>query len=433
MNAFNFKSLTRFPVRCFLYFGLGCLIFLGIFYHQLSIIAFLACLIFLIFSPVGWGEELLFFLLHFAWIFKTSTTSMSLFTLLTAIECLVLIFKKGKIQILPFFAFFLLIVICSFGQSISLSDFAKFAISLLLGFELMDQRGQGCAKNLIFAFSFGLIVSSCMGLFKSQITALGAFYKDMNYIYIGLTKFARFSGLWTDPNYYSLELTLSLFSLTSFALNGKMSKWSMALIPVIFVFGILTISKSFAIIALLFLLYLLIVLIKKKNWLLSTSLIVFICVIAIFTVSGSNVFISRTLSRFSEGEITTGRIGIWKSYISFLSSRPSILLTGVGINHAALINSTDLHNFYLEIIYHLGLAGGTGYLFLILANIFWFSSKNKNKNFSNFVVLFSLLISIFFLSELFNYCMPFFFALSALCLSEPFQPKKPERMSLFFN
>ena len=79
--------------------------------------------------------------------------------------------------------------------------------------------GKPNLKSFIFYYFAGLVTSSIVALFIEQIPNMSLYVSyDMAY---ELDDVVRFSGLYTDPNYYSLAIMLVWSSLIVLYLYGK--------------------------------------------------------------------------------------------------------------------------------------------------------------------------------------------------------------------
>ena len=76
----------------------------------------------------------------------------------------------------------------------------------------------------------------------------------------------------------------------------------------------------------------------------------------------NNNYIKIMMDRFSGGDISTGRFGIWKAYTGYINNSIKTLLFGDGLG-AGYLSVGGPHNTYIEAVYYIGLLGAA--LFLI--------------------------------------------------------------------
>ena len=75
--------------------------------------------------------------------------------------------------------------------------------------------------------------------------------------------------------------------------------------------------------------------------------------------------------------MTSGRVGLAQYYLTYLGNNLDVLLFGKGIG-AQNLSIGASHNYYLDILYHLGIFGGLLYLGC-LYNVFFAEKKNNRK------------------------------------------------------
>lgn len=69
-------------------------------------------------------------------------------------------------------------------------------------------------------------------------------------------------------------------------------------------------------------------------------------------------YLSTMLDRMTSGDFSTGRFELWRTYSEYIFNNPITLLLGEGLG-ATYFQAAAPHNTYLEIIYLLGLVGGS--------------------------------------------------------------------------
>lgn len=212
----------------------------------------------------------------------------------------------------------------------------------------------------------------------------------------------RFSGLNTDPNYYS-QLVLVAICLVIASLLVKQKKLRLlGLLICLFLIisGFRSISKSYALS--------IIVIVVSSFYYFITSIhlssykgrlkkilisIVFLTLGIISLILVIQEFVVPVFEKRTETDLLTGRGDIWKDYLKLLVLKPEILLTGVGFSNDANILGKELgvymapHNIYLEVIVGCGVIGSF-LLFLLFRDLFkYFKYTIQSPYFMFFIII----------------------------------------------
>ncbi len=364
------------------------LLFISLFNEQFVYFAF----IFGAFSVISivWfsktEKEILGFLLFlflFARIFKIDKDGMSLYTLLEFLAIVHILLKyyfQKEVLNKKIITFAVLVFISAVLEVVSLSnksaiiEVAKLIKNFVLLFMFVNAYKQNNAKYFILAFLFGFILSIIFGLFKQEIPRLYYLTGNLNVAWIDGEIYFRFSGLDPDPNYFSITLTIA-YAICLIMFFSKQATYKILwfLLAVAFVVcGFFTYSKSFYLIIIVETLGLFLFRNNRKiNVRFFIEGAIFIALlVGLIVVNPLNVF-ERIISRFTNHDLTTGRVGIWISYIDQIKEIPSKLLLGFGLG-APLVGERHAHNLYIEIIYNLGIVGtflfATIYIFTMTTN-----------------------------------------------------------------
>ena len=235
-------------------------------------------------------------------------------------------------------------------------------------------------KIVSFYYIIGVIINSFLGYFKGHIPNMQQYvvYKTQGVGYAAsvLIREDRFSGLWVDPNYYSVHLIL-VIAICAVLFSRKEIK------PIIFyscfvlmtIFGAMTGSKSF--VAMLMVVTVLSLFLFLKNRVYQHALFFsFIIIVGIVLLtSGYMDLFSKVVYRLqnvSSSGITTGRTDIWKSYFNLWIEKPYLFLFGSGLGNGFLLRVP--HNTFMDFIALLGVFG-TGIfcsvMFFSLSEGFW--------------------------------------------------------------
>ena len=223
-------------------------------------------------------------------------------------------------------------------------------------------------QPVIYSLSLGLAISSVVALFRENLPLIDKFLSNAT-LKLGEGEFAdRFAALEGNPNYFTLGVNFAIACLVAITLKEKPRVFHFILIGALTWFGLMSISQSFLLgyAALIVL------------WFISAAyqggasgaikFLVFGAILAglvyLFASDSIDVFVRR----FSNEEgatlntISTGRFGIWQTYIEEIFHSPRILLFGSGLNRLGSVGRAT-HNTYFEVLYSLGLCGSILMLF----------------------------------------------------------------------
>lgn len=405
MNA-TLTNNIKLKYRNLLNTLLVLLLVFGLFNNIFVFFAFAICLIYFFFIPIKEVLLNLFFLMPFASIFKLYPNSTSLFTILVLYYIVLFFIKENKISlsyiILPLILFFYILV---FGK-IDLLKSIKIISSIILVFTATIIFTYKDIRSVILTFSIGLILSSLLSIFKDYIPNMDLYLTEPGLI----QSVTRFKGLFSDSNYYSINLILVLLSLSILYLENKVSHFFYWIsFSILSLFGIATLSRSFILTYLIILLISYLSSLKYKNKFICYTF--FVIVISIYFGLNSSLFdqyFNVIINRFDSNDIyylTSGRVDIWNVYLdNILNSGNKKLLFGNGVG-ADMLNSIGAHNLYIEIIYYFGLIGGMLY---ILNIIIVFTRKSSfRKSINNYIGIVILFAMYFFLGVIFSYDFPF--------------------------
>lgn len=184
--------------------------------------------------------------------------------------------------------------------------------------------------------------------------------------YVG--DFIRFQALMGNPNVLAMPCEICLALLVYFILSSKISWVEIFSFVVFTVLGFSTLSKTFLILFTLMLVILILYLLIKKPFqglcVISAISLVLILVVAIkpdlcvtyfdrFVGSGDGV---NTTFDWAMDKLTTGRYGLWLSYIQYMLQYPFTLFFG-GTLGARQLAGESPHNIYISSLYQFGIIG----------------------------------------------------------------------------
>lgn len=408
---------------------LGLLIFLSIFWMPFVYLALICGTFFICLQKDGNQLYFLIFLLPLISIFKTSENDLYILAYLCAlviinlgIRFLIAVIKKEKKINIPFTistALFIVFILI-FANYSALS----FIFSLILGIALIYisyvYKSDLNFKKIVLLFTFGLIFSVFIGLFRPISSRL----ESLSIIFYDYGK-PRFSGASSNPNILGGELVVCLACIMALYCNKefKVVFWpvfTIFLISIIFVLS----KATFLIFAVIMLLFITIYLIKnhsKVDWLkIGIIVLLTICILFIFyfrfkfliqrltdpiqTSTSVQNGKPTTNTQINMSMLSTGRTELWLQYLkeSFSSAKFALVGHGVGADFiGAYSNSVGFgpHNTFIQILYYTGISG---YIFIFAMTLSVFDFKKikqiKLHNLITFIALGLYLFAIEFFS-----------------------------------
>ena len=226
--------------------------------------------------------------------------------------------------------------------------------------------------------------------------------------------FVRFSALLLNPNVLAMVCEICLSLLTIFLLHGKF-EWTEIISYVIFyVLGLSTFSKTFLILSSILVFIMFIYLLNKYKMKMIAPICI-ICGIIILAVIFKGDFVLTYLKRFIGGWnssyssyeyvldiMTTGRYNLWTTVLDYMFVNPEVLFFGGGLG-APLIASLSAHNFYISLIYELGIVGALLFISMFVALIVEHKKKNNAKFYKAYLVPLANICMLMMVEDLFLY------------------------------
>jgi hypothetical protein len=257
----------------------------------------------------------------------------------------------------------------------------------------------------------------------SSLSALGVIPNLSDYIgskemMLQGEQIVRFAGMYGDPNYYTINLIISLCLIVILShkkLLGVIP--AVGLSALLIFFAGMTASKSAFLMLVLPLCFLMYSKLKKRNYfvLLVVAALSIVAVNLLF--SGKIEIFNNALSRIDNAaevnSLTTGRSNIWISYCEFFLDHSVSTLFGGGFG-AQYWQEHAAHNTYIDMIYFLGVTG-TVLLALVLFALIKIRKGPSKSNLLNYSVWICIALMYFFLSELFYFDWAFHI-LIAICV-----------------
>lgn len=309
----------------------------------------------------------LFFCLPFTMVYKLSpgTTSLFIYAMLAAGIFLIIrnfSFKKPQLFFIILFAVYICI-----GMGRRVTTVIKMIMALTLFLIFVKKTDSENFKNHIMSFSLGMLGSSFIGLLKGSWPRLDMYFSDMNPIYVDGERSFRFSGLYLDPNYYSIS---AIFAVTLCIMLFLYKKGNRVLLGTVIIalsiFGFISYSKMFLVSYLLMIVFFIMWALKSPKKIISVSVVASVGGWFLYKWMQSSSYLAVMLDRFSGEDVSTGRFGIWESYIGYIKSSPLTFLFGDGLG-APYYNSVGPHNTYIESVYFIGLLGSIIFLVALIS------------------------------------------------------------------
>ena len=341
--------------------------------------------------PLNTCLPMLCFLLPFGNIIKTDPDQFSFFTVFFAIYVMRIIFKTGRLN-----RMFLLTAFIFAGYCLAFSGPEKIIviITMVCGFTMLREATESDDydyRHVLYAFCFGIIISSCLGMLREQLPIIESFSRDALQK-VGYEEYsARFVGLNVNPNYYTMDISVALGCLVTTICTERMRPIYVVLFAVLSVFGLMSVSKSFLIVLVIMVIILLLNSLRQGATTFlkfSAVLIIAAILILLFAQDAIDTYIFRLNedSGSDASSITTGRTDIWFEYIKTILKDLKTLFFGTGLG-----NQLDKapHNTYIEMFYYIGIIGLALYFFVLKSSI---AIKTFPKNILYYIPILIILI-----------------------------------------
>lgn len=304
--------------------------------------------------------------MNVAQVFKLSVDGTSFYTILCLFFAVKQLVKYKEIEkdflvILLIYAVYLFL---GMGNLLIIAiKNVMMPVQLYVMAKSMDYQG---LKKISGYFILGTIIESIAAINNSMIPGLSSFISNRNVFAVatvdGYVPTMRFSGLWPDPNYYSIHLLLGIcICVLLYARKEINGVVFVAVVAVLTYFGAKTLSKSFILMFGIIMAYAYVAFLLNKQYgsvfLISIAFLVMILLIAAGAIDAFSLIIERLTEGIgSGGDFTTGRTDIWKNYLSYFYNNPPRLLFGIGLGGTLPFKQAP-HNTYLEMLCYIGLIG----------------------------------------------------------------------------
>ena len=259
-------------------------------------------------------------------------------------------------------------------------EYLLFMLQIVL-FPLMvrESSKRNSFYDIAVAFSLGVVSAALLANLCAEMPNISA-YIDIH-VYAGLT---RLSGFYGDANFYSAHVSAALAAMLVLMLHtAGRQKLNVIVLTILLAYcGLLSVSKTFALVAALVVFCWFVYLVKqirsagKKIAAVASVVVVLAVVVSIPAVAD---LLNTIWNRFAEAtdlnSLTTSRASTWGNYLNTIFSDPKLLLLGEGYDSSAMLSrlSNSMlfrapHNTLIQTIYQLGLLGT---IMLVLWNVYF--------------------------------------------------------------
>lgn len=378
----------------------------------LNIVAGIICFFYII-SNIKQVDRfaLFFFLFPLSNVFKLQAGQTSIFMVLrVAIVLAILIYDTKKFNNPSLYLMAILTVI--YDMCISAGNDVAYVVRLVniilwlvviycMQCEISEDNILPVSRSLVN----GTIISCFVGINMDSIPNMRDAVSDIQvYISANLSD-SRFSGLFNDPNIFTVLICMCLWAcyLEYSKGNFKTTEFSVRTMLISF-FGAITYSKSCILIMSLFWLYVLLSKNKIKP-IAKFSIGLFFGLALVYFFAINTEWFEIMTARFGSDShdldtLTTGRTTIWKAYVGYLYQSGS-WVWGSGLS-PLLPLGRGAHNTILEYVYYVGVVGSfIMYRFFRLTYMQTPSGNRPNAtNHSGFMFLLFIFFTMFFLDSL---------------------------------
>ena len=372
------------------------LIIMGVMFPIIAIIVFILNAIYFVFSSSEKIFFQLFFLLPFAAIFKLSTSSSSMFTYLELVAVIIFVSRLKKINLTFLILWFIFVIYLIIGCNAQYTVLIKQAIIPLLFYCFFSICRPDIYKFVI-NYTFSLVLSSFIALFGDRIPNMRDYISYIEAYELN-NDVERFSALYYDPNYYSLNLIVIISVLAVLFVYKRITIPKFILsVAIISAFGAQTVSKSFLVmlgVVLVLFVYNLFANGKVVWGIVGLLAIIWIIILLLSgKISIFNNVVERFNQGFQKGDLTTNRVNIWSNYFEYFQANPWKTLFGSGAG-AQYLNDVAAHNTYIDFIYYYGIFGSIIYISVLVCSIKDVEQKQAKMNLMPIISLFGTFLSL---------------------------------------
>ena len=364
-------------------------------------------------NAVAW----LVYLNSFSAIFKLSPTGQSMTIILIILYVLYSVYQNHELSrtFVIRLIMFGVIVLVSSASNYDIARIVKFFFGIIFVYYALSHISiKSNVWTVLKYYIWGVVISSAVA-YSGIINNSSAYLVEKTLGYVDAYQ-SRFAGMYSDPNYYVVNIIIAICLLEILGINKKISKiHEYGLLMVLVLFSFLTLSKS-AIIMLFIPIFVIIIYcfqIKDYKKLIGVFGLLAIVLMIIFNLNIPQL--ATILGRFSEAQdinsLTTGRFYIWNSYFDYFNANAGKFIFGSGVG-ATLVNNRAAHNTYIDFVFYFGVIGSVLFLYLIA----YFNKREYmwKRSVINYSVYISITLAYMALSETFYFDFPIHILLAAI-------------------
>ena len=323
---------------------------------------------------VGWSctynytLPVLLFFLPWSPILRTSPDGYSFFTFGLVLVCAISVIKKRfRFKKYPIVAGIILLFLTLVSKVIDgyVISFDYIAFMMLIVLFPVVKAEWTIKKydfyHVVVFFALGVIVAALCALTLDVFPNIARYIRVDSYATI-----TRRSGFYGDANFYTAQITASLSGCLLMVLKEQKRGHIVSLISLLILLiycGFLSASKSFVLVtAGMTVLWGIALLRLKGRVALKVLLLVVVAVFAVFIATSAlfGELIEVVATRFSYANdldsFTTGRTGLWQSYVADILRNVKTFFIGKGLTNVK-VNDRGSHNTVIQIIYQFGFFG----------------------------------------------------------------------------
>ena len=394
------------------------LILFGTYNAVFSLLGFIFCAIYIYKNDETADLELLFYLMSLAPIFKLSSNSSSLFTYLEVGFILLTLFRsrfvsKKEFVFVLIYSFYLLVFQILFSE-LNLTSTIKMIANIVILLRI-TRISIDNSTSIFVSYVSGVLCSSVFRFLDSPFFKISEFVSQKTIGFGDGVFVTRFSGLYTDPNYYAVSVIIALCLVVFLYLRKNLSLLITILFSVpLFIFAGMTGSKSALLMLIIPVLEMVYICLKRRKFHILFFFLVAVVLVIIGVVSGrisvfNSIFDRLSIDKVNIDSLTSGRTVIWRDYFNYFNENVIKVIFGSSISVTAIntsISFTEPHSTYIDLILQLGIIGTIIYLsgiYLAFIN----SRTNIKRGLHNYILIVVLLVMYSFLSQLQGYDLPF--------------------------
>jgi len=373
----------------------------------------------------------LLFSLSFTHIFKSAPGSTSFFIILMLFYVGWNILRTRQFshiigEIIVFVSY--VVVVHLANGMMQIAQLLKFAANFLFLYVATRDADYKRSKDLFLSYVCGVLFSSL--LVVSEAFPQIVFYMDGNF------EADRFCGMHSDPNYYGVNLIISLCLVVVMYHRKEIPVWlTLVLTGLLIWFCSLTVSKMvFLMLLIPCMLFMYSNFINRRIWLQFVFMGILVALVSM-VLSGQIDAFDAVLKRFESvddaASLTTGRSVKWEEYFSYIFGSMRVMLFGEGLNAPYSLASHGVpHNTYIDFLYNLGFVGTAGWIWSI-SRIFSINVRVFKRKIINVSLFACVMLTWISLSELTYFDLPFHLFLAFVVWNIPMDVTKSDMKICF--